>query len=106
MVQLQELSPWTDPSGNITHIDNAVERIPESLEAIKTELYGLEKQLEIAQAEVKKTFDKKQELKEKTDRLNGLNVLLNVDKRDNELVDDEPGEVEEATERKDKDLER
>ena len=74
--------------------------------AIKAELDGLEKQFEIAKVEVKKPFAKEQELKEKTDRLNVLNGLLNVDKRDNELADDEPGEVEEAPERKEKDLER
>ena len=100
------ISLGTDPAGNITRIDNAVEKISERLEAIKAELDGLEKQFEIAKVEVKKPFAKEQELKEKTDRLNVLNGLLNVDKRDNELADDEPGEVEEAPERKEKDLER
>ena len=100
------ISLGTDPAGNITRIDNAVEKISERLEAIKAELDGLEKQFEIAKVEVKKPFAKEQELKEKTDRLNVLNGLLNVDKRDNELADDEPGEVEETTERKEKDLER
>ena len=100
------ISLGTDPAGNITRIDNAVEKISERLVAIKAELDGLEKQFEIAKVEVKKPFAKEQELKEKTDRLNVLNGLLNVDKRDNELADDEPGEVEEAPERKEKDLER
>jgi N12 class adenine-specific DNA methylase/adenine-specific DNA methylase len=100
------ISLGTDPAGNITRIDNAVEKISERLEAIKAELDGLEKQFEIAKVEVKKPFAKEQELKEKTDRLNVLNGLLNVDKRDNELADDEPGEVEEAPERKEKGLER
>ena len=100
------ISLGTDPAGNIARIDNAVEKISERLEAIKAELDGLEKQFEIAKVEVKKPFAKEQELKEKTDRLNVLNGLLNVDKRDNELADDEPGEVEGAPERKEKDLER
>lgn len=100
------ISLGTDPAGNITRIDNAVEKISERLEAIKAELDGLEKQFEVAKVEVKKPFAKEQELKEKTDRLNVLNGLLNVDKRDNELADDDPGEVEETTERKEKDLER
>ena len=100
------ISLGTDPAGNITRIDNAVEKISERLEAIKAELDGLEKQFEIAKVEVKKPFAKEQELKEKTDRLNVLNGLLNVDKRDNELADDESGEVEEPPERKEKDLER
>ena len=49
---------------------------------------------------------KEQELKEKTDRLNVLNGLLNVDKRDNELADDAPDEGEELPERSPKELER
>ena len=67
------ISLGTDPAGNITRIDNAVEKISERLEAIKAELDGLEKQFEIAKVEVKKPFAKEQELKEKTDRLNVLN---------------------------------
>ena len=96
----------TDPAGNITRIDNAVEKISEHLETVKAELEGLEKQFEVAKEEVKKPFSKEQELKEKTDRLNVLNGLLNVDKRDNELADDAPDEGEELPERSPKELER
>lgn len=42
----------------------------------------------------------------KTDRLNELNALLNVDKRENEIVGGEPGEGEEPPEKKPRDLER
>ena len=45
-----------------------------------------------AKAEVEKPFDKEEELTEKTNRLNVLNGLLNVDKRENELVDGAPDE--------------
>ena len=100
------ISLGTDPAGNITRIDNAVEKTSEHLETVKAELEGLEKQLEVAKVEVKKPFVKEQELKEKTDRLNALNGLLNVDKRDNELVDDAPDEGEELPERNPKELER
>lgn len=96
----------TDPAGNITRIDNAVEKISEHLETVKAELEGLEKQFEVAKEEVKKPFAKEQELKEKTDRLNVLNGLLNVDKRDNELADDAPDEGEELPDRNPKELER
>ena len=96
----------TDPAGNITRIDNAVEKISEHLETVKVELEGLEKQFEVAKEEVKKPFAKEQELKEKTDRLNVLNGLLNVDKRDNELADDAPDEGEELPDRNPKELER
>ena len=100
------ISLGTDPVGNITRIDNAIEKISDNLEAVKAELEGLEKQFEVAKEEVKKPFSKEQELKEKTDRLNVLNGLLNVDKRDNELVDDAPDEGEELPDRNLKELER
>ena len=100
------ISLGTDPAGNITRIDNAVEKISEHLETVKAELDGLEKQFEVAKEEVKKPFAKEQELKEKTDRLNVLNGLLNVDKHDNELADDAPNEGEELPDRNPKELER
>lgn len=100
------ISLGTDLAGNITRIDNAIEKISDNLEAVKAELEGLEKQFEVAKEEVKKPFSKEQELKEKTDRLNVLNALLNVDKRDNELADDAPDEGEELPDRNPKELER
>ena len=45
-------------------------------------------------------------LKAKTDRLNELNALLNVDKRENEIVGGEPDEGEELPEKKPRNLER
>lgn len=105
-VASRTISLGTDLAGNITRIDNAVEKISEHLETVKAELEGLEKQFEVAKEEVKKPFSKEQELKEKTDRLNVLNGLLNVDKRDNELADDAPDEGEELPVRNPKELER
>ena len=105
-VASRTISLGTDPAGNITRIDNAIEKIGDNLEAVKAELEGLEKQFEVAKEEVKKPFAKEQELKEKTDRLNVLNGLLNVDKRDNELADDAPDEGEELPDRNPKELER
>lgn len=105
-VASRTISLGTDPAGNITRIDNAIEKISDNLEAVKAELEGLEKQFEVAKEEVKKPFSKEQELKEKTDRLNVLNGLLNVDKRDNELADDAPDEGEELPDRNPKELER
>ena len=82
----------TDAIGNITRIDNAIEKIPERLEAKSRDLSTLEQQFATAKAEVEKPFDKEEELTEKTNRLNVLNGLLNVDKRENELVDGAPDE--------------
>ena len=42
----------------------------------------------------------------KPHRLNELNALLNVDKRENEIVGGEPDEGEEPPEKKPRDLER
>ena len=86
------VSLGTDAGGNITRIDNAIEKIPERLEAKKQELQTVEQQFTTAKMEVEKPFDKEEELTEKTNRLNVLNGLLNVDKRENELVDGAPDE--------------
>ena len=86
------VSLGTDAGGNITRIDNAIEKIPERLEAKKQELQTVEQQFTTAKMEVEKPFDKEKELTEKTNRLNVLNGLLNVDKRENELVDSVPDE--------------
>ena len=88
----RSVSLGTDAIGNITRIDNAIEKISERLEAKSRELSTLEQQFATAKAEVEKPFDKEEELTEKTNRLNVLNGLLNVDKRENELVDGAPDE--------------
>ena len=88
----RSVSLGTDAIGNITRIDNAIEKIPERLEVKSRELSTLEQQFVTAKAEVEKPFDKEEELTEKTNRLNVLNGLLNVDKRENELVDGAPDE--------------
>ena len=83
----RSISLGTDAGGNITRIDNAIEKIPERLEAKKQELQTVEQQFATAKAEVEKPFDKEKELTEKTNRLNVLNGLLNVDKRENVIID-------------------
>ena len=88
----RSVSLGADATGNITRIDNAIEKISERLEAKSRELSTLEQQFATAKAEVEKPFDKEEELTEKTNRLNVLNGLLNVDKRENELVDGAPDE--------------
>lgn len=88
----RSVSLGTDATGNITRIDNAIEKISERLEAKSRELSTLEQQFATAKAEVEKPFDKEEKLTEKTNRLNVLNGLLNVDKRENELVDGAPDE--------------
>lgn len=100
----QEAILGDDPHGNIQRIDNAIDRIELHLKNARTELADTEKQLETAKIEVKKPFPRETELKEKSARLDELNIQLNLDKRDNELVDGEPEEA--APERSEKENER
>ena len=96
----------TDTFGNITRLDNALEGLPKRLEMNEMELDNLKKQFETAKVDVERPFPQEEELKAKTDRLNELNALLNVDKRENEIVGGEPDEGEELPEKKPRDLER
>lgn len=60
----------TDIFGNITRLDNALDKLPESLQMKRTELADTKVQLENAHAELKKPFSNEAELAEKTERLN------------------------------------
>lgn len=95
-----------DIYGNVTRINNEIEKIPDKLEHCKEKLDNLKKQLEAAKVEVAKEFPQEQELVEKTARLGELNALLEVDKKDNVLIDEEPDEVEAEPEKNGNDLER
>ena len=70
------------------------------------ELDNIKKQFETAKVDVERPFPQEEELKAKTDRLNELNALLNVDKRENEIVGGEPDEGDELPDRSPKELER
>ena len=65
-------------SGNITRIDNALNRIPEHLASAKNHMDDLHKQLEDAKAEAERPFPQAQELKDKLARLAELDILLNM----------------------------
>lgn len=54
-----------DIYGNITRIDNEIEKLPDKLERCKDELENLKSQLETAKVEAAKEFPKEQELAEK-----------------------------------------
>lgn len=84
----------TDALGNITRIDNCIDHLAGDLEKAENNLAETEKQLEIAKESLKEPFSREEELQEKQARLNELNALLNVDKRDNEFCDEEPDEDE------------
>lgn len=93
----------TDTFGNITRFDNALEGLPKRLEINEQELENTKQQFETAKIDVCKPFNQEEELQTKTARLNELNALLNVDKRDNEIVGGEPDEGDEVPTPKNKD---
>ena len=86
----------TDPLGNITRINNALEAMPIQLEEAQTKLSNVEHQLETAKAEVDKPFPQEAELSEKLERLAELNALLNMDEKGDDAIgmDDEATEPE------------
>lgn len=84
----------TDIFGNIQRLDNAMNSFQEKLTACEAQLENTKVQLENAKLEVQKPFPQEDELKTKTARLNELNAMLNLDKRENEIVDGERAEEE------------
>lgn len=95
-----------DAHGNIVRIDNGIERFEETLADTKNSLENTEKQFETAKQEIEKPFAKEEELRAKTARLDELNILLNMDKKENEIVGGEPDEGEPVGGRKEKSYER
>ena len=94
-----------DSHGNIVRIDNGIERFEEALADTKNSLENTEKQFETAKQEIEKPFAKEEELRAKTARLDELNILLNMDKKENEIVGGEPDEGE-MIEKKSRNFER
>ena len=90
----------TDPLGNITRINNALEAMPAQLEEAQTKLSNVEHQLGTAKAEVDKPFPQEAELSEKLERLAELNALLNMDEKGDDAIgmDDEATEPEKTHE--------
>lgn len=96
----------SDALGNLTRIENEIARIPDKLKAAKTRRTEILSQLENAKEELAKPFAFEEELKDKTERLNALNIELNLDKKDPAVLDAEPEETNELPERKSADRER
>ena len=90
----------SDPLGNLTRIENELAKLPARLEAAQTKRAETIAQLENAKVEVQKPFAFEEELKEKSERLNALNIELNLDKKDPAVLDAEPEQAEEQPERK------
>lgn len=94
-----------DANGIITRLDNAIEAFEKRKQGCEFQLEELHKQVENAKAEIAKPFPRESELDEKCKRLAELNAELNMDRRENEIVDgaDEQSEEEQEEKRKTRD---
>ena len=90
----------SDALGTLTRIENELSKLPARLEAAKTKKAETIAQLETAKEEIKKPFAFEDELKEKTECLNALNIELNLNEKDTSVMDTEPEQAEEQPERK------
>ena len=90
----------TDIYGNITRLDNEIEKFSDNLSLCRERLETLRTQLETAKVEAVKEFPHEQELREKTARLGELNALLDMDKKEKVLLDEALDEGELEPERK------
>ncbi len=79
----------TDIFGNIQRLDNLLDKMQEKKDKCVEQLEDTHTQLENAKIEVEKPFPHEEELKTKTERLAELNSLLDMDKKENEIVDGE-----------------
>ena len=98
----------TDVFGNIQRMDNLLESLPLKEQACREKLSDLHNQLETAKVEVLKPFPREEELQTKLARLEELNALLNMDKREPEVVAETevPDNSQQSPTRKTTELER
>ena len=86
------VSLGTDIFGNIQRLDNVIESFPDRVENCRALLENVHQQLEAAKVEAQAPFPKEEELNTKSARLDELNILLNLDKKENEIVDGDRGD--------------
>ena len=77
----------SDIYGNITHIDNLLDGMEQKITTCRTQIEEAQRQLAVAREQVTKPFPQEDELKTKSALLDELNILLNLDKRDDDLAD-------------------
>lgn len=103
--QVYHVTLGSDIHGNIIRLDNKIHEIPDKMLRCQDKLENLKIQLENAKEEAQKEFPQEAELAEKVARLGELNVLLDMDKKDQVLLDDGEG-AEIEPEQKKKERER
>ena len=93
------------PSGNLIRIDNVLASFQDKLDNCINDLATAKEQLIKAKEEINRPFPQEQELKEKSERLEKLNILLNLNEKTNEIIDDKD-ELEEDNQPYKSDYER
>ena len=96
----------TDIFGNIQRLDNLLGGLEANLRDTEAQLEHTRDQLASAKEEMEKPFPQEEELKKKLARLAELNILLDMDKKENEIVDGEVEPEPEAPARGSRDWER
>jgi N12 class adenine-specific DNA methylase len=86
----------TDIYGNITRLDNMLEGLKDSFEACESSLFDTREQMKAAENEVGRPFPQELEYREKAKRLTEVNSLLNMDEKDNAVLDASPDEGDEG----------
>lgn len=89
----------TDAIGNITRIDNRIADIPNVLSDAEARLENTNLQQKNAKKQAEKPFPQEEELKEKSQRLAEVNALLDMDRRDSEIVEGEPDRADGISDR-------
>lgn len=91
-----------DAIGNITRLDNVIEGMEDFKTTCEELLSETEKQLETAKNNASKPFEQEKELQSMQERLDEINIELDLDDKGMEIFDAEPDETELSHERKDK----
>ena len=96
----------TDVFGNLQRMDNYLETLPIKEQNCREKLHDLQTQMETAKVEVQQPFAREEELRTKTARLEELNALLNMDKKEPEIIDAEPDDTVRPPSRPSQQMER
>ena len=82
---IHDIELGDDPSGNLTRINNALLHIPKKLESAQKSLDNIQNQIAEAKAELQRPFPQEELLNEKQKRLNEVNAMLDMDKKEDDL---------------------
>lgn len=88
------VSLGTDIFGNIQRMDNVLGSFEDQMHNAEAQLDNVRVQLANAKHDVELPFPQEEELRKKQARLDELNISLNMDKRENEIIDGDREEDE------------